>query len=1079
MKRKFPSPCPSLLALALCLMAGAGCTKASKAKDLLVAADKDFQAQKYDQAESEYKSVLRLSPRDPVAIRQLGFIYFDDGRPRSAFPYLQESFKLDPTNVDVQLKLAEVDATRGDMTNGLMLLESVLRADPGNEHALALQAEISPSQEMARVGQRLETQIREGGPGAAACHSALGWIDLRMKKLGDAEAEFQKASELDAKLASPYLGKAALCSQRTNAAGVAQALKTAVELSPIRSSTRLKYAEYKLQIGAEEEAKAILSEISRQAPDYIPAWLLQMKLAFAEKKYDECRGAIATILSRDSLNFEALLQSAMLAEAESDAPKALSVLRRLDEVYNKVPEVKYYLARAYFMNNKTQDGEASLKEALALKRDYAPAVRLLADLDYRENKLSEAASLLAQEMKDHPEDAPAQMAMAEIYLARKEPERALAIYEEMERTFPKEPEIPRRMGLVYFRQGNHAKAHAAFEKSLAAKPDYLPALQNITELEIGEGHYIDAHARMARIMADYPKAAEPWTMQGDIYRTEGKTNDAENAYAKAIELNPEQSAAYLRLADFYIASKQEGQALERLNNLLAKQTNDVKTLVQTWMTIGEIHQAAGRYEHAREAYQKVLSLDSNSMPALNNLAYVESEYLGKVDDALELASRARTLRPYDPNAADTKGWILYKKREYELALNAIKEAAEKLPGDPEVQMHLGMVHYMRGEEQPARDHLQQALASPAEFPEKDLARRRLEVLDLDPSSATAEVAQKLQTMVKEDPTDPVPLSHLAAIEEQNGETQKAAASLQTLLKIVPTDWSAMIRLARLYADKLNEPRKAFELAKSAHSLSGDAKASGLLGELAFRSGDYPWALSLMQEAARQPSDQPTLYYNLALARYAMGRTAEADESMQKAVQQGGMPGKLDQAKQFLAMLEAVKGPAQAQAASGQVERILAKDPNDVPALMVSGLLAQRADAFNKAVQTYQKVLTIYPPFAPAMRELAILYSQHPGDLDKAYDFAQKARASLPDDLELTRVLGILAYDRGDYDKSIRWLKEYTDKSGEDGEAYYYLGMGYYKLNQTNLCRQALANALTLHVSKTLADNAQGILKQLK
>jgi tetratricopeptide (TPR) repeat protein len=295
----------------------------------------------------------------------------------------------------------------------------------------------------------------------------------------------------------------------------------------------------------------------------------------------------------------------------------------------------------------------------------------------------------------------------------------------------------------------------------------------------------------------------------------------------------------------------------------------------------------------------------------------------------------------------------------------------------------------------------------------------------------------------------------------------------------------MIRLSRLDADALKDPQQALELAKTAHSLApDDGSASALLGELVYSSGDYPWALSLLEEATHRSSDQPSLSYHLALAYYATGRTADADEAMLKVVQQSGSPSDLEQAKQFLAMRAAIKDPAQAQASSAQVQQILAKDANYVPALMVSALLSERKGAVDEAVQTYQKVLSIYPLFIPATRQLAILYShsQRPGDLDKAYELAGKARAALPDDLELTKTLGVLAYRRDDYQKSMLLLREYVDKSGDDSEAFYDLGMDYYKLKQpnyTNLCKQALNRALDLHVSDTLAGQAQSILKQLK
>ncbi len=652
-----------LLGLALCLIWATGCTKASKARSLLAAADRDFQKQHYDQAEREYAAVLGLSNNNPGALRQLGLIYLEEGRPQPAFKCLQDALKLDPTNSEVQLKLAEVLVSGRDMKEAEDLLRRVLRSDPGNEEALVLLAQAATNEPSAEH-KRLEAQIQAGGPGLAGCYEALGWLDLRMTNLDQAENEFQKACQLEPKLASPYLGRVALCSQRGDAKGAAAALKMAAQLSPIRSATRLKYAEFKLQIGSEEEAKAMVSDMVAQAPDYIPARLFLMRLAFAEKKYDECNAIISAILNRDRFNPEAMIQAGLLAMTQHEAQKALSVFQRLNDVYNKAPEVKLYLAQAYEATGDLDRAMAILNEALALNPDYSPAVLLLAQVNNRSGNPRQSVKLLTQEIKNHPDDAPAAVELAKIYLALNQPESALELYRKMADKYPKNPEVPRLMGEVYLKQKDHPRAHAAFEQSLRAKPDYLPTLQDITSLDILDGGYSEAHARLAQVMADAPAAAEPWTLQGDIFKKEGDTNQAEFAYNKAIELNPESSDAYLHLADLYVRTKREQQALDRLHDLVAKKTNDVTTLVKSWMTIGEIQQQAGRYPEACEAYKKVLAANANFMHALNNLAYVESQDPTKLDDALELATKARALSPDDPTAADTQGWILFKQHKY-------------------------------------------------------------------------------------------------------------------------------------------------------------------------------------------------------------------------------------------------------------------------------------------------------------------------------------------------------------------------------------------------------------------------------
>jgi tetratricopeptide (TPR) repeat protein len=202
--------------------------------------------------------------------------------------------------------------------------------------------------------------------------------------------------------------------------------------------------------------------------------------------------------------------------------------------------------------------------------------------------------------------------------------------------------------------------------------------------------------------------------------------------------------------------------------------------------------------------------------------------------------------------------------------------------------------------------------------------------------------------------------------------------------------------------------------------------------------------------------------------------------MQEAVQFGDSLPNLAQAKQFQTLRAAVKNPAQAQAAGALVQEILKKEPNDVPALMVSALLAKLRGADHDAEEIWQNVLAINPLFAPAMRDLAMYYShsQNAGDQKKAYDWAQKARVSMPDDLELAKTLGLLAYGQKQYDKSTLWLRQCAEKSGNDPEVFYYLGMDYYKLKQRNDSKQALQHALKLGVASNLAGQAQAIIKEL-
>ncbi|MGO8697136.1 MAG: tetratricopeptide repeat protein [Limisphaerales bacterium] len=1066
---------PLFLTLTLCLGAGGGCTKASRIKSLLASADRDFQAQHYDAALVEYDAVRHLSPLNTNAIRQLGLIYADEGRSALAYGFLEKAHELEPANPAVELRLAQLSLSAGKPADASDLAAKYLQTEPTNEQALLILVEASRSPSASgKVRSQLQTWIHQN-PNVAAYHAALGWLDLGQQNVTNAEAELQTALRLDSHLPSAYLGMATVYAARKETNALEKALKTASDLSPIRSASRLKYAEYKAQTGASEEAKQILENITSQAPDYIPAWSDLMKIAFSEHRYDDCAAIVAKILAHDPSNFEAQLQSGNIAMATHKTDEAINQFEILEARNKKSPQVKYHLALAYLQKGETPKAAAALRGALDLDHGFVAAVLALADLDVRAGESTEAVTLLTPLIKSQPGNAQAQLLLATAYLAQRKPAGALEVYQRMAKAFPKNPSIPHLMGIIYRSEHDLPNARACFTKALELQPDYLPALDDITGLEVESRHFDEAIARVKAAIERSPKASEPQTILGEVYLAQAQTNLAETAFSKAIELSPSDPHPYLALAGIYVRAHKEDQALERLNSLVAK-TNNISALMQ----ISSIQGQKKHYEAARDALEKLLTVDPKFSPALNDLAYMYAENLGNLSRAAELAQQAHDLYPQVPAFSDTLGWILFKQGQFPRALALLQESQEKRPNAPEVTMHLGMVYYMMDNEDLARLYLQRAVDSPSDYPEKETARQSLAFLAMDPEKATPAMIEELQKRVRDNPHDPVPMTRLAAIEERQGEAAKAADIYHSLIQQNPKNAQALLKLAHLYAGPLKDPRQAMNMAKSAHDLApNDPHADALLGKLAYQSGDYPWALSLLQEAANQLPNQPALLYDLAWADYVTGREAEADTKMSEAAAAGSAFPDQQEAKQFLALRAAWKDASKAPAVAAEAQTILQKQPNYLPALMISALLRQQQGSPKEAASIYEQILNSYPQFAPAMRQLAVLYTETGENDAKAYDLAEKARSSRPDDPGLRRALGILAFRRGDATMSKKLLQESQPQFTNDGALLYYLGMDYYKLKQRNESKDTLQRALHLNLPDKMAGDARQVLAELK
>ena len=171
--------------------------------------------------------------------------------------------------------------------------------------------------------------------------------------------------------------------------------------------------------------------------------------------------------------------------------------------------------------------------------------------------------------------------------------------------------------------------------------------------------------------------------------------------------------------------------------------------------------------------------------------------------------------------------------------------------------------------------------------------------------------------------------------------------------------------------------------------------------------------------------------------------------------------------------------SKAQSAANQAQQILQTEANYVPALMISAATDEHAGNFKAALDTCEKVLKIFPLFAPGGKATG-----HPGrkalpDDASGYAFAEKARAAYPDDPEVAKSLGILSFSQAKYARSVELLQESIARNSDDGELYYYLGMDDYQLKRNKESKQALGQSLALNIPDKLAAEAKRVLAELK
>jgi tetratricopeptide (TPR) repeat protein len=969
-------------ALSLLAIASSGCSKQQDTKEAdLSRANDYFAAEQYDKAEKEYRDVLRLAPADPIAERQLGIIYYDQGQLPQAYSLLKKSAERQPDDLELQLKLGLTYLSARDYKQARDAALRILEKQPGNEQALLLLTDTAVAPNELEETRKTVENLRGQDQDRPGYHLALGMLDLRQKEEGRAENEFKIALNLDPKSAVAYMALGNLYWSRQDLKAADQAFKTAADLSPTRSPIRLRYADFKLRTGAAAEAKTMLEDISHKVPDYLPPRVYLMKMACAEHRDEVCATRVQNLLAQDPVNYDALFQDGILSLAKGDAPKAIRTFEYLSKAYSQNPQVRYQLALAYLLfaksantvgsQNALNGAEASLTEAIKLEPRFDQATLLLAELRIAKRTPTAAIDLLAPLTKERPQIAQAHYLLAAAYLAQQNADQALAVYRQMTELFPKDPQPPFLMGRILLEQRKLSDARKAFEKSVEISPDYLPAIETLVDLDIADKQYAAAIDRVQKQIDKDPKLAQAWALRGKIYLAQQDFTHAEPDLLKSIELDPNLQPSYLLLAQLYVATNKQEQAIEKLNASVEKN----KT-VPALMQLAAIHEQLKHYAEARDAYEKLLTVAPNFSPALNNLAVLYSEHFGQLDKAYDLAKKAREASPNEPHLADTLGWIAFKKSDYGNALPLLQESAGKLPDQPEIEFHVGMAHYMVGEEGPARIALQKAVDSSADFPGKDEARQRLAVLAIDVGTANAAARTELENYLRERPNDPAALVRLAGIQQRDGAVDQAVKTYEKVVTAYPLYAPATRQLALLLGQRTADDQRADDLlTKARQAYPDDPELAKTLGIINYRRGYYGQSAELLGQLVAKRADDPELLYYLGMSYYQLKRPGEAEGPLQRALGLN-LPPKL----------------------------------------------------------------------------------------------ADEARRAL-DDPELAKTRGISDYRSGHYAQSAELLKQVAAKHADDPELLYYLGMSYYQLKRPTEAKGPLQRALGMNLPPKLAEEA--------
>ncbi len=468
-----------------------------------------------------------------------------------------------------------------------------------------------------------------------------------------------------------------------------EAIEKVIELSGGGSDQlRFTHADVLIDLGEIERAEAVVAELSE--PTY--ETLIRGRILLEQGSPAEALAAFEKGIRNWPNNAGARYLAGVAARQLGDYDRAISELREAVRADNAATDAALLLARIHFERGEYQQAASFANEALQGPKGtlethaYVIASRSFTALGRYDRARRAVDSLGAIE----GQEISATVERAHVERRALGPDAALAVI----RASRIDPRAP---------------GHLMVLRSLA---DNLVAL----------GRQDEALTEVDGALLRDSESPDLYELRGSVLRLLGRTDDAREAYDKAVALSDDtNAAAYAGLAMLARDAGDAARSIELFDRAAELAPDEPEYAYRA----ASIALAAGAPD-ARARLEKIVSRAAGNAGARNDLAWLLAEEGSDLDRALELAQQARRIEAR-PEILDTLGWVHLKRGEARDAVKAFEEALAADPDSPSLLYRLAMALEQAGEPDRARVTLERALAiePPGDFPEAEEARRRL------------------------------------------------------------------------------------------------------------------------------------------------------------------------------------------------------------------------------------------------------------------------------------------------------------------------------------------------------------------
>ena len=232
---------------------------------------------------------------------------------------------------------------------------------------------------------------------------------------------------------------------------------------------------------------------------------------------------------------------------------------------------------------------------------------------------------------------------------------------------------------------------------LAIHPEDSTARYYLASIFAGAGRRKQAVEEIFKIKPGQEMYVKGRTFAAFILRQDGNLELAERAAREALVEEPSNQKIISYLILILRGAEKFTEAEELLAESVEREPNNDRLIFSHAVVLSDL----GRHDDSLKMMQRVIEINPNNSDALNFVAYSFAENEENLNQALEYANRALSIRPNDGFYLDTLGWIYYKLGRLTEAEQTLRRAMRFTDEDVVIAEHYGDILQEMGNKEKA------------------------------------------------------------------------------------------------------------------------------------------------------------------------------------------------------------------------------------------------------------------------------------------------------------------------------------------------------------------------------------------